>query len=106
MGDGVPRIRLPGAAASGGVLTRPPGTLASLASLGVGAHLVGVADDGSEVTFEVVAAAIDGRPTLEDVVDVDARTGELHIAVGTSTYDPTTGSYAATLTITARPAAT
>lgn len=105
MNDGAPRVRLPGAGASGGLLTRPPGTLASLSSLGVGARLVGVADDGSDVAFEVVGAVMEGRPTLEDVVDLDAQTGELRIAVGIGAYDPTTGSYAATLTITARRAA-
>jgi hypothetical protein len=101
--DEAPRVRLPAVEATGGPLTRPPGTLALLSALDVGDRLIGVEDDGSEVAYEVDAAAIDDRTTLGDVVDRDPRTGDLRIAVGVGAYDPQTGCFAATVTIRARP---
>ena len=99
-----PRVRLPGDRTPADGLALPPASLAALAGLRVGDALVGVAEDGAESRFEVVGVSVDEAPALADAVVLDPTTGGLRIAIGTGGYDPTTGAYARTLTVTARPA--
>ena len=98
-----PRVRLPGVGAPADGLSLPPASLATLAELGVGDALVGVAEDGAESPFEVVGVGAEDRPALTDAVVLDPTTGGLRITIGTGVYDPTSGAYARTLTVTARP---
>ena len=97
-----PRVRLPGVGAPADGLSLPPASLATLAELGVGDALVGVAEDGAESPFEVVGVGAEDRPALTDAVVLDPTTGGLRITIGTGAYVPTSGAYARTLTVTAR----
>jgi len=98
-----PRVRLPGDRTPTAGLSLPPASLAALAELRVGAALVGVAEDGAESRFEVVGVGVDDREARADTIVRDPETGGLRIAIGTGGYDPTTGAYARTLMVAARP---
>lgn len=98
-----PRVRLPGDGTATDGLSLPPASLAALAELRVGAALVGVAENGTESRFEVVGVGVDDRAARADTVMRDPETGGLRLVIGTGGYDPTTGAYARTLTVTARP---